>query len=501
MVIKMRNNAALKIYLLACLVFLCLIATAQIRLPAIINHNMILQRNEPVPVWGSSQPGISVKVWFANQKVTTIADSLGRWKAILAPMSANAEPQVMTISADTSQVILKNILIGEVWLCSGQSNMEYAMKKPKSYKEPGRGVDSAALELNITNPRMRLFTVEKKLTSPDVTSAGWHESGGVALEQASAAGYFFGKHLQKSLDVPVGIISSSWGGTRIERWTPPSAYEAFPDVFTLAKNEKDQVVLDSMVVGQNYKSMIEPLAPFAIKGFLWYQGENNCSYEERGMRYALKMQALVQSWRTLWQKDSLPFYYALIAPHYYTSRNKRDKRNHTTETLPLFWEQQIAASQIPNTGFITLTDLVDDLKDIHPSYKWEVGRRYALIALAKTYNIPKVYSGPQFHQMKINGRKIILSFKDADGLKTIDKKSPDFFTIAGVDGKFYEANAVISKNTVILSSDSVRRPTIARFAWSETARPNLINKQGLPAVPFRTDALHWEYKNNGMAVH
>jgi sialate O-acetylesterase len=462
---------------------------------------MMLQRSQAVPVWGWSQPGVTVKVLFANQKTTTTADSLGRWKVILAPLEANGHPQQMTISTDTSEVVLNNILVGEVWLCSGQSNMEYTMKKHKSYKGPEKGADSAALELSRSNPLIRLFTVEKKLSSPDVTSTGWHEAEGVALEQVSAPGYFFAKHLQKVLNVPIGIINSSWGGSRIERWTPASAYEALPNVFSLSTNEKDQVILDSMIVGQNYKSMIEPLAPFALKGFLWYQGENNCSYEEPGMRYAYKMQALIESWRTLWKKESLPFYYALIAPHYYTSRNKKDRRVHTAETLPLFWEQQVATSQIPNTAFITLTDLVDDLKDIHPSYKWEVGRRFGLIALAKTYNISTPYSGPQFERMKIKGQKIIIYFKDAEGLKTNDGKKPGFFTLAGADGEFFDAKAVISKNTVILSSGSVQRPVAARFGWTETARPNLINKQGLPAVPFRTDALHWEYRPNGIAVH
>lgn len=253
-------------------------------------------------------------------------------------------------------------------------------------------------------------------------------------------------------------------------------------------------MIDSMAPGKNYKSMIAPLSPFTIKGILWYQGESNCTIEEPDMRYAYKMQALINSWRDAFQNKLLPFYYVLIAPHYYTKR--KDKKPHTDEILPLFWDQQIAASQIPNTGFITVTDLVDDLNEIHPSYKWEVGRRLSFLALAKTYNKKNiVYSGPEFERIEVKGDKLILHFKNADGLKTSDGKQPDFFTIAGADGKSVKANALISRNTIILSSADIARPVNARFAWTETARPNLFNAAGFPAIPFRTDALKWKYKS------
>ncbi|MEI6947819.1 sialate O-acetylesterase [Paraflavisolibacter sp. H34] len=477
--------------MIACFSLLFSGAQAQIRLPRVIGSNMILQRNQPVPLWGWAKPGATVKLQFANQTQTAVAGADGRWQLQLSPLQASSTPRSLTLTSDTSTVVLDNILVGEVWLCSGQSNMEYQVKKPAGYKDPARGADSAALELNRPNAAIRLFTVEKKLSHPDVTSNGWQESRGAALEQASAAGYFFAKNLQQTLQVPVGIISSSWGGSRIEPWTPPSGYAALPAF--RKETTAGNFMIDSMAPGRNFSSMIEPLAPFALKGVLWYQGESNCMLEEPDMRYADKMQALVHSWRTTWKNNSMPFYYVLVAPYRYTRR--KDKLPHTEETLPLFWEQQVAAARIPHTGYVTITDLVDNLNDIHPSYKWEVGRRLSLVALAKTYNRKNtVYSGPQLERAKVKGAQLVLSFKNAEGLKTTDGQQPNYFTLAGRDGKFVAANAVISGNTVVLSSPEVAQPVTARFAWTETAQPNLVNAAGLPAVPFRTDAAQWAYK-------
>jgi sialate O-acetylesterase len=466
-------------------------ANAQIKLPKVIGSDMVLQRNQPVPIWGWTVAGKTVKVSFGNQTKTTTADTAGYWRVTLNALAANSKPQNMVITSDTAVTTLNNILVGEVWLCSGQSNMEYTMKLMKGYTKPFKGIDSTEQELLAVNPAIRLFKVEKKLSLPDVTTTGWHPSSGEALEKTSAAGYYFAKTLQAKLHVPIGIISSSWGGSRIEPWTPGWGYTALP---AFAKEAaQDTLTMDGVKPGNYYKSMIEPLAPFAIHGVLWYQGESNCMLNEPGMRYANKMQALVSSWRKQWKNDKMPFYSVLIAPFYYTKR--KDKLPHTPETLPLFWEQQIQSAKIPNTGFITVTDLVDDLKNIHPSYKWEVGRRLALLPLAKDYGFKSiVYSGPVFQRMQVKGNKLILTFINANGLKTADGQAPTFFTIAGADGNFVDATAEISGNTVVLSAATVSQPTIARFAWTEAARPNLVNGAGLPTVPFRTDGLEWEYR-------
>ncbi|CAM3951477.1 sialate O-acetylesterase [Mucilaginibacter galii] len=467
-------------------------AFAQVRLPNVLGSNMVLQRNQPVPVWGWVNPGKAVKVAFGGQAKGAVADGAGYFKVVLNPLKANTSPQVMTITSDTATIKLQNILVGEVWLCSGQSNMEYTMKLMKGYAKPAKGVDSAELELTKINPNIRLFKVEKKLSFPDVTTTGWNECQGEALAQTSAVGYYFAKNIQEKLKVPVGIIASSWGGSRIEPWTPPSGYAALP-AFAKEAADGDKMQMDSMAPGKYYKSMIEPLAPFALHGVLWYQGESNAMLNEPGMRYADKMQALVDSWRKQWGNDKMSFYSVLIAPYYYTKR--KDKIPHTTETLPLFWEQQIQSTRISNTGIITITDLVDDLKNIHPPYKWEVGRRLANLALAKDYGFKKItYSGPVYERMEVKGDKIILHFANADGLKTTDGKAPDFFSIAGTDGQFADAQAQIAGNTVILSNPSISKPAAARFAWTEVAQPNLANSAGLPTVPFRTNGLEWTYQ-------
>lgn len=477
----------------AFLVFLCgilftITANAQIKLPQIIADNMILQRNAPVPVWGWAKAGYTIKVSFAGQQKSAVADASGYWKVVFNKMTANDKGQQMTITSDTSTVKLNNILIGEVWFCSGQSNMEYTMKLGPSYVKPAKGIDSSALELAVTTPNIRLFKVEKVYSLPDVTTKGWNESGGAALEQFSAVGYYFAKNLYNKLHIPIGMIQAAWGGSRIEPWTSPEAYAAEP-----AFKGDNATNIDSSATGKMYKSMVQPIAPYALHGFLWYQGESNCMINEKPGRYADKMQALIDNWRKEFDNPKAPFYSVLIAPYYYTKR--KDHVPHTDQTLPEFWEQQIASLSIPYTDIITVTDLVDDLRNIHPSYKWEVGRRMALVALAKDYGCKNtIYSGPRYKSMEVKGDKLILQFNNAQGLKSSNGKPLNFFSIAGTDGNYVDANAKIKGNTVILSANGVANPTIARFAWTETANPNLVNAAGLPALPFRTDEIKWIYK-------
>ena len=465
-------------------IFFIAAADAQIRLPKIIGDNMVLQRNQPVPVWGWTKPGHAVKINFAGQVKTTVADTTGYWKVSLNPMPANNKGQQMNIVCDTSNITLKNILIGEVWFCSGQSNMEYSMKLMKGYTKPFKGVDSAELELSAVNPNIRLFKVEKVYSLPDVTTRGWNESAGSSLEAFSAVGYYFAKNVYSKLHIPIGMIEASWGGSRIEPWTPPYGYAALPAF--KAESTTEPMMVDSAAVGKMYKSMVYPIAPYALHGFLWYQGESNCMINEKENRYVHKMQALIDSWRKDFDAPKASFYSVLIAPYYYTKR--KDHVPHTTETLPEFWEQQVNSTKIPNTDIISVTDLVDDFKNIHPSYKWEVGRRMALVALAKDYGFKNtVYSGPRYQKVEIKDGKAILYFNHAQGLKSSDGQPLNFFTIAGTDGNFMNADAKIVGNTVIVSSLLVPKPKTVRFAWTETANPNLVNAAGLAAFPFRTD--------------
>ncbi|MBW4891501.1 sialate O-acetylesterase [Mucilaginibacter sp. HMF5004] len=468
---------------LLCFVFLSNYGNAQIRLPKIIADNMVLQRNQPVPVWGWVRPAQQVKINFSGQTKTAVANSEGYWKIMLNPMPANDKDQQMIITSDTSKIILKNILIGEVWFCSGQSNMEYSMKLMKGYTKPGKGIDSAELELSVVNPNIRLFKVEKVYSLPDVTTKSWNISAGTALEEFSAVGYYFAKNVYAKLHIPIGMIEASWGGSRIEPWTPPYGYAA--SAAFKAESTLDPMVVDSSAVGKMYKSMVHPIAPYALHGFLWYQGESNCMINEKENRYVDKMQALIDSWRKEFEAPKASFYSVLIAPYYYTKR--KDHVPHTTETLPEFWEQQIESTKIPYSDIVSVTDLVDNFSNIHPSYKWEVGRRMALVALAKDYNYKNVvYSGPRYQKIEIKDGKAILYFNNATGLKSSDGQALNYFSVAGADGNYMNADAKIEGNTVVVSCLLVPKPKNVRFAWTETATPNLVNAAGLPAFPFRT---------------
>jgi len=464
---------------------------AQTRLPAVISTNMVLQRNTRVPVWGWAAPNTAVKVTFAGQSVNTTAGADSTWQVKLAPLVVSNTPQTMIITAGIQQIKLDNILVGDVWLCSGQSNMNYPMDKSiNHFTNPAKGTDSAAIAMRQSHPGIRIMKVEMSYRLPGVTSTGWQLCEGRTLERSSAAGFFFARQIHQKLGVPVGIITSAWDGSRIEPWTPPAAYKTLPEFKEdLMKND---TVIDDERAGTMYRSMIKPLAPFALKGIIWYQGESNCMIEEHDMRYACKMQVMIDSWRKLFNAN-LPFYYTMIAPYVYTEWHNNIP--HTIETLPKFWEQQAAAVKIPNTGFVVTTDLVDTITNIHPSYKWIVGERLANLALSKTYGVKGIaYLYPQYDHKKTADNKLVLSFKNAAGLHTADGQSPNFFTIAGADGHFLPARAVIKHNTIILSNPDIKMPVDARFAWTQFAMPNLVNAAGLPAIPFRTNGETWIYQ-------
>ncbi|MBL4675563.1 MAG: sialate O-acetylesterase [Mucilaginibacter sp.] len=466
-------------------------AAAQTRLPAIVGSNMILQRNQPVPVWGWAAPGEKIVVEFSGQAIKAVAGKDSLWRVNLSPLEASTVAKIMTITAGTAKQTLKNILVGEVWLCSGQSNMEYPMDKGEfNAAGPKIGADSAALSLLTGHAGIRVVKIETKYSLPDATTTGWHECDGKNFARSSAVAFYFARQLQEKLHVPVGVITSAWSGSRIEPWAPREAFAKLP-VFSGELTEQDST-LDGEVLGKMYRSLIAPLIPFGIKGFIWYQGESNCLAEEHDMRYAYKMQATIAYWRKQWGAE-LPFYYVLIAPHMYSLWTNKP---HTVETLPAFWEQQVAASAIPNTGFIATTDLVDDLKDIHPSYKWTVGRRLADLALAKAYQVKHLaYQYPVYDHQKIIKDKIVVYLKNAKGLKTRDGRPPDEFTIAGRDNDFKPAVAIINGETITVYSPEVKDPVNVRFGWKETAMPNLINGHGLPAVPFRSNGIPFIYRS------
>jgi sialate O-acetylesterase len=455
---------------------------AAITLPPILTDNMVLQRHKALPIWGQATPGEEVTLTFGKQVKQATADAAGNWQVVLDPLPASAIPAVMTLTGE-NRITLKNILVGEVWLCSGQSNMEYTMNKSAKHAGAVRsqGLNEEAFK-KVKHANLRVFLVRRDLRKPNQLNKGWQEAGFGNLKDFSAAGYFFGEKLLQDLEVPVGVISAAVPGSRIEPWIAAEAFAASP-----AFQNQPAGHIDGAEAGKHYYGMIQPLAPFALRGFLWYQGESNCFLNET-TAYTGKMRLLISSWRQVWQDDHLAFHFVQLAPFYY-SRSSGGDRAHTEETLPAFREAQAAALAVPHTAMVVTTDLVDDPQDIHPSYKWEVGRRLALVALAHTYGRKGVVaSGPALKAFKNRKDRVILSFHHlGGGLVSQDGKPLDGFTVAGADGRFVPAQAVIKGRKVIVSAPGVA-PAAVRFAWHEAAQPNLFNKAGLPAVPFRTDA-------------
>ncbi|RZA33483.1 MAG: sialate O-acetylesterase [Lysobacteraceae bacterium] len=454
---------------------LALPAFAEVRLPAILSDHMVLQRAARVPVWGWAAPGEGVSVRFGNQAHSMHAGPDGRWRVHLDLGSAGQAPGTLVVRGDSNEIVVNDVLVGEVWLASGQSNMEKPFGEKKGQRPTFGSEETVA---GADQPNIRLFKVAKvKAEHPadDVTGA-WVRSSPASLlsTQFSAAAYHFGRRLKQELGTPVGLIDASWGGTRIESWTAP---DLVPPQ-TLPPQVKDRPA-------SLYNGMIAGLAPFALKGALWYQGESNILYTDDGPAYTPKMEALVAGWRRAFETE-LPFYYVQLAPHLY-SVVRAEQVSHGAESLPRLREAQTDALRIPNTAMIVTTDLADDLRDIHPRDKQTVGLRLANLALARTYGRTGIEPfGPTFRSVRFAGGRAIVGFDHAQGLAARDGKALDWFEIAGEDGQFHPAVARIEGGEVVVSSPQVAAPTSVRFGWHEAATPNLVNRAGLPAVPFRS---------------
>jgi sialate O-acetylesterase len=488
------------------LAFAAAVVQAEVRLPHVIGSHMVLQRDMAVPIWGWADPGERVMVKIAGQEASAVSDDKGRWMIRLKAMEAGG-PHEMTV-AGTNTIQLADILVGEVWVCSGQSNMEMPVRQANNAEQ-----EAAASDF----PQIRLLTLPHRPTGEpaDDFDGQWDVCDPKTVWGFSAAGFFFGRHLYQELKVPIGLINTSWGGTRIEPWTPAEAFAdegIFKDIrqqiAEAAPQYKDAVskalpryeawlkkARQAEDSGQSvppppqwpshplasnttptglYNGMIHPLVPFAIRGAIWYQGEANCS---DGAKYTKMMRALIDGWRKAWGEGDFPFYYVQIAPF---------GRFYSRDQLPKLWEAQRAAMKIPNTGMIVITDITD-LNDIHPTNKQDVGKRLALWALAKTYGRQDVVcSGPLIKSKKIEGDKVRLSFDYVGGgLVSRDGQPLTWFEIAGEDMKFTKAEAAIDGDTIVVHSDQVSAPAAVRFGWSQVAQPNLINKEGLPASPFQ----------------
>lgn len=467
-----KRSTALKHLLASLSCVMALNAAAKPELPLVFGDHMVLQRNKPVPVWGKVAADAPVKLIFGKQVKEGVAGADGKFQLTLDAMPANSNAQsLFVISGDT--VEYKDVLVGEVWLCSGQSNMEYTMNRSAHYYNAKRsqGLDSVQVTQE-ANPEIRLFLVHRDLTKPTDRNKGWQRAEAPWVGQFSAAGYYYAKELQARLHVPVGMISASIPGSAIEPWLPErSAYK-----------NKDSVE----AAGKFYNGLIKPLAPYALSGFLWYQGETNCMLNQRE-EYSQNLKLLITSWRGLWNNGNLPFYYVHIVPFYYsTSKNKIPL---TERSLPYFRAaQDKVLTTTPNTARIITTDLVDNAKDLHPAYKWEIGKRLAWLALDRTYHEKQVSEGPRITSVHFTKNQARVDFANAKlGLVARDSGTITGFELAGADGKFHPATGVIVKNKYVqVSSPEVANPRSLRFAWKEDAQPNLYNNAGLPAEPYQT---------------
>ena len=451
-------------YLLSVLIAFLVLGTscAQTRFSPVFSDHMVLQRKSMVLIWGWSvaEQEVSLEVSWSKDTFRAKCDDAARWE-VLVPTPAAGGPYQITLN---DSVEIKDVLIGEVWLCSGQSNMEWT---------PLSGIDNAAEAIQeANNHQIRFFSVPKaSAEEPQLACGGsWSLCTSETMPSFSAVAYFFGKELNANLDVPIGLIHSSWGGTFAEHWTPRAIIDE-DEQFSEWEKSFEENPYPPMAASVLYNSMIHPIIPFEIAGVIWYQGEAN-TYNP--MVYRRLFPAMIDSWRAAWKKD-FPFYYVQISPFRYD----------TPLTGALVQEAQLMSLSTPKVGMVVTND-IGNVNDIHPQNKLDVGKRLAYWALNKTYRKDIACSGPIYKSMEREGNRIRIHFDYSDGLH-LKVSNTDNFLIAGTDGVFYPAKVMIEANTLLAAHPKVSQPVALRYAFSNTAIGNLFNAAGLPASAFRTD--------------
>lgn len=499
---------------LSSILLMPLISSAEesLRLASVFTDNAVLQRGQDVPVWGTAEPGQTVSVAFADQEVTAKADQKGRWILRLSELAASSEGRTLTAeAADGGQTVaIKNVLVGEVWICSGQSNMAFGL---------AGSVNGQKTIADAGDDQLRLFAARAVATDEPQNSIGgqWTADSSQSARSFSAVGYYFGKALRKKLGVPVGLIKSAVGGTVAEAWTAREELASNPTLkplldrqqqrievhpralaayqareaellkqyeAALAKAKADGTRLPRKPQPPNhpstdknrptglYNGSIAPLQPYAIKGAIWYQGESNSS---RGEQYRTLFPAMIASWRRAWGQGDFPFLFVQITPHQGMSPQVREAQRVTTETTP-------------NTAMAVTVD-VGHPTDIHPKQKQPIGERLALAARALAYGEDVEYSGPTYHSMSVDENRVILQFKHLGGGLVAKGGELKGFVVFDKN-KEAEATARIDGDTIIVSSDEISHPEGVRYGWANVPDVNLYNKAGLPASPFQTDGVY-----------
>jgi sialate O-acetylesterase len=490
---------------------------AQVRLPAAVGDNMVLQRDQPLPIWGWADPGETVTVTIAGQSATAAAGADGRWQVTLPKLNASNDPVTMSVEGSSgSLTTVSGVLVGEVWFCTGPSNIYWPVSR----------CDYARQEIATANyPEIRFFTVERKADDEpqDDCSGQWVQCSPRTVGSVSGIGYFFSRRLHKELDVPIGVLQSFWGGSRIESWTSIEALEAEPELKPIldwwaasfahfdsgeaqaeykgelktwqeaaakarAEGKRAPTKLrppDNPHLSRHrpaclYNGMVAPLVPYGIRGVISYQGLGNLVWAP----YARVLLAtMIRDWRSRW--DQGPFPFGMVQPAPYPC-DRWPKSGPDAYAL-LREAQLLVLDAVPNAGVAPTMD-IGDLEALHFTNKQAVGRRMVLWALATVYGREIPFSGPIYKSMTVEADEIRIHFRNTGGgLTTSDGRPPSHFTIAGPDKVFHPAMARIDGGTVLVQSNRVPNPVAVRFAFSDTAIPNLMNKEGLPASLFRTD--------------
>ncbi len=481
---------------IGCLVFICATQniTAQqgmLKFADPLQSNMVIQQNKPFKVWGKAPAGQIVKIngdWLAAD-ITVVASADNSFLGILYMPKATKNDftkHQLSIESNGEKVVLNNLLIGDVWLCSGQSNMQFSMKEIK---------DSAIENADVDYPNIRLFNGGLNFSATPINniSGKWQESKLASVLPFSAVGFNFGKELYKDLHIPIGLVFSGIGASAAQAFVPQDVLAADTMLNRVylqpyLNSDKSKEVINGGFSFEKvtrpfllYNALINPLTNLSIKGICWYQGESNRTERES---YTHLTQEMIKSWRHNFGQGNLPFYYVQVAPFFY------DKENPVLSDYAYFREAQENISKLNNTEMVVTMDLGES-KNLHPKDKKPIGIRLEKTALNRTYGMLNVpYEGPKYDYLEMNKNKVTVHFKSssvASGLQTKDGKAPMYFMVAGADKIFYPADATIDQNTIVLSSSKVKKPAAVRYAFTNYPVTNFENKNGFPAVPFRTD--------------
>ena len=456
-------------------------AQADITLAKLFTDHMVLQRNATVRIWGTSEPNDTLTISFAGQTYSAQANGQGEWSTTF-PTGAEGGPFQLEVASEqtSARLLLNDVMLGEVWICSGQSNMEWSVEQSLN---PKLEIEQAKDFSNIRLFRVHHHSVPQPVTEFHKVNP-WVNCSPDTVKSFSAVAYQFAKRISKEKKIPIGLIETAWGGTRCEAWISANSLKQDPFFQPLLEHWLEADQPNSQHRPSNlYNGMIAPLKGFAFRGVIWYQGEANVG---RGAQFARLFPTLIADWRKqLGEGSEFPFYFVQLAPFRYG--------NQPPEALPEVWDGQLKTfKSVPRTGMVVTTD-IGNTKNIHPKNKQEVGRRLALWALANEYSDlcqspPTIVSGPIYDSMKVVDDYIELTFSHVgDGLEARGGTELTFFTICGEDRQFQPAQAEIVDGKIRVRAEGITKPVAVRFGWVDTAEPNLFNSAGLPASPFRTD--------------